>query len=123
MSENKKKNKRKALAAWLIAGIPAAALAVTVPLLHSEADLQVKDIETVAYTELDDVAKKAEELIKSDSVQNWSADSKSKLQAAINSSKQLMANRVKDQTNDSRASIKNMLDSRNNLKSLVPTLN
>ncbi|MCR8966700.1 hypothetical protein [Mycoplasma zalophidermidis] len=122
MSENKKKNKRKALATWLIAGIPALALGITVPLLHSKADLYVKDIQTVAYTQLNDVTKNAESLLKTDSVESWSQESKEKLRIAVNSSKQLIANRVKDQTNDSRSAIINMLDSRNSLQSLIPTL-
>ncbi|MCS4536551.1 hypothetical protein NXS15_00185 [Mycoplasma sp. CSL7475-4] len=116
---DKNKKKKIALATLLSTGIPAAALAITIPLLHTNSDLRRQE-DTVSYEQLDKVTKQAQDLLKSKN--DLSKESITELQKAINYSKQLSAGRFNSDNTDLKASITNMLNQRNKIRSMMPML-
>ncbi|QJR44170.1 hypothetical protein [Mycoplasma miroungirhinis] len=118
MSEtNKNKRKRFMLATLLTTAIPAVALAITVPLLHTNLDADDLSKEINAYRQLNEVTNKAIKFLKSQN--ELSKESVEQLQNEINYSKQISQVRLNRNNTDLRSSITNMLNQRNKIRSLM----
>ncbi|ENY69174.1 Hypothetical protein, predicted transmembrane protein [Mycoplasmopsis bovigenitalium 51080] len=111
--------KSKLTAALLITGIPAAALAITLPFLHSKSELSTKE-KLGVFNKLKDSTDKATDFLNTHS--NIKSDNRLEIENAIKYAKQVGSIKLNSNSRDAKSVVESMLDAKHKLNLLLATV-